>query len=76
MMKRVSCFSYADFDEQQAVMIETDTLIEKWKKIQMFLVRKYSNRHLKIEDCDRAHCSTYALSGTCTHEHQEVSCDK
>ena len=76
MMKRVSCFPYADSDEQRAVKKEADTLIEEWKKIQMFLMWEYSNRHLKIEDCDRAHCCTYALGGTCTHEHQDVSCEK
>jgi len=75
MMKRVSCFAYAGSDEQRAVKKEADTLIEEWKKIQMFLMWEYSNRHLKIEDCDRAYCCTYALGGTCTHEHQTVSCE-
>ena len=61
MMKRVSCFAYVDSDEQRAVKTEADSLIEEWKNIQMFLMWEYSNRHLKIEDCDRAHCCTYAL---------------
>ena len=36
MMKRASYFAYADSDEQRAVKKEADTLIEEWKKIQMF----------------------------------------
>lgn len=36
MVKQVPFFAYADFDEQRAFKIETDTLIEKWKKIQMY----------------------------------------
>jgi len=64
MMKRVSCFAYANSDEQRSIEIEADTLIGKWKKIQMCPMWEYSNRHLKIENCDRTHCCTYALGGT------------
>ena len=76
MMKRVSCFAYASSDEQEAVKEDADEVIKEWKKIQMFLMWEYSNCHLKIEDEDPAHCCTFALGGTCTHEHRTVSCEK
>ena len=76
MMKRVSCFAYMNPDEQRALKVQADELIEEWKKMQMFLMWEYSNRHLKIEDEDPVHCCTFALGGTCNHEHRTVSCDK
>ena len=76
MMKRVSCFAFASFDEQRFANKEAETLIEEWKKMQMFLMWEYSNKHLKIEDGDRTHCCTYALGGTCTRKHKTVSYKK
>eukprot|EP00957_Ditylum_brightwellii_P093106 7088523-Ditylum_brightwellii.AAC.1 len=75
MVKRVSFFAYLNSDDQRAVKGKADALIEEWKKIQMFAMWKCSNRHLKTEDTDPTHRCTCALGGTCTHEHQTVSCD-
>ena len=63
-------------NEHRALKNEADELIEEWKKMEMFLMWEYSNCHLKIEDEDPAHCYTFALGGTCTHEHRTVLCDK
>ena len=44
--------------------------------MEMFLCWEYSNRHLKIEDEDPAHCCAFARDGTCAYEHQTVLCDR
>ena len=72
MMNRIK--ELATEREEQDLAKEADDLKMEWGETQWFLLWKYPNKHLCIDDLDTAHCCRHALGGSCEHYHSDQSC--
>ena len=61
-MKRLN-YLVDDMAQNDSSTLKNDvtSIHDEWKRIQLFVMWEFSNRHLKITQKDPVHCCTYAL---------------
>ena len=76
MLGRLAEMPYISSNTASSIKLKLRNLLSTWKDMYLFLSFKYSFKHLELSCPDKAHCSTYAMGGTCQHEHYDDVCQK
>eukprot|EP00957_Ditylum_brightwellii_P167385 12743154-Ditylum_brightwellii.AAC.1 len=71
MLRRLAEMPYISSGVALSIKLKLQNLLSTWKDMYLFLSFEYSFKHLELSCRDLAHCSTYALGGTCQHEHYD-----